>query len=112
MTEGREKEFNAFYDKHHAPEVVAIPGFVRAQRMVLARPTTASIPPTKYLAMYWIETSDPTAIKQAAASAQSAFTTSPAFDTKATRGYTFHAIGQLVEGDKVRAARTKASASK
>ena len=39
MTEGKEKEFNAFYSQHHAPEVVAIPGFIRAQRGVLARPS-------------------------------------------------------------------------
>ncbi len=112
MTEGKEGEFNAFYNEHHAPEVVAIPGFVRAQRMVLARPTAASIRPTKYLAMYWIKTSDLQALKQAAASAQSSFTTSPAFDTKATRGYTFRAMGPLVEGDKVRAARAKTRAGK
>jgi hypothetical protein len=112
MTEGKESEFNVFYNTHHAPEVVAIPGFVRAQRMMLARTTAASIPPTKYLAMYWIKTSDPLALKQAAASAQSAFTTSPAFDTKATRGYTFRAIGPLLEGEKVRAARAKSKAAK
>src|SRR5215469_10392858 len=50
MVEGREDEFNAFYDQHHAPELAAIPGFMTAQRMILARPTNASIPATKYLA--------------------------------------------------------------
>ena len=113
MTQGAdEKEFNAFYDQHHAREVVAIPGFIAAQRMVLARPTIASIQPTKYFALYWIETSDPGALKQAATSAQATFTSSPAFDAKATRGYTYRAIGPEWNGDQVRAERAKARSSK
>jgi hypothetical protein len=112
MVEGKEDEFNAFYNQHHAPEVVAIPSFFRAQRMVLARPTTAAIPPTKYLAMYWAQTSDPAAVKKAADAAGAKFTASPAFDRAATRGYTFRAIGPMLEGDKVRAARIKTQARK
>jgi hypothetical protein len=104
MVEGKEDEFNAFYDQHHAPELAAIPGFISAQRMILARPSTASIPATKYLALFKVETSDLAAVKQAATRPG---TSSPAFDTKATRGYTFRAIGPVIEGDKVRAARAK-----
>lgn len=50
MVTGMEREFNLFYDEHHAPELAAIPGFVSAQRMILARPSNSSIPATKYLA--------------------------------------------------------------
>jgi hypothetical protein len=110
MVDGKEDEFNAFYDQHHAPELAAIPGFVSAQRMILATPANGtsnpSIPATKYLAMFKVETSDLAAVKQVAAKPG---TTSPAFDTKATRGYTFRAIGPVIEGDKVRAARTRSS---
>lgn len=113
MTQGAdEKEFNAFYDRHHAREVVAIPSFVGAQRMVLARPTTASIQPTKYFALYWIKTSDAAALKQTATSAGAAFTTNPAFDAKATRGYTYRAIGPEWNGDRVRAERARARSGK
>ena len=104
MVEGKEQEFNRFYDDHHAPELAAIPGFTSAQRMILARPTTASIPATKYLALFKVETSDLAAVKKVAMGP--GFTTSPAFDTQATRGYTFRAIGPMVEGDTVRAARS------
>jgi len=108
MVDGKEDEFNAFYDNHHAPELAAIPGFVRAQRMILATPANStsnpSIPATKYLALFKVETSDLAAVKQIAAKPG---TTSAAFDTKATRGYTFRAIGPVIEGDKVRAARAK-----
>jgi hypothetical protein len=108
MVEGKEDEFNAFYDNHHAPELAAIPGFVSAQRMILAtpsdRPSTSAIPGSKYLALFKVETSDIAAVKQAATRPG---TSSPAFDTKATRGYTFRAIGPVIEGDKVRAARAR-----
>jgi hypothetical protein len=105
MVEGKESEFNRFYDDHHAPELAAIPGFISAQRMILARPTNASIPATKYLALFRVETSDLASVKEIAA--QPGFTSSPAFDTRATRGYTFRAIGPLIAGDQVRAARSK-----
>jgi hypothetical protein len=106
MVDGREDEFNTFYDNHHAPELAAIPGFVSAQRMILARPSNSSIPASKYLALFRVETSDIAAVKQVAARPG---TSSPAFDTKATRGYTFRAIGPVIEGDKVRAARAKSA---
>jgi hypothetical protein len=110
MVEGKESEFNRFYDDHHAPELAAIPGFVSAQRMILARPANTSIPATKYLAMFRVETSDLAAVKEIAS--RPGFTSSPAFDTKATRGYTFRAIGPLIEGDQVRADRAKRSNGK
>jgi hypothetical protein len=106
MVDGKEDEFNTFYDNRHAPELAAIPGFVSAQRMILARPSNSSIPASKYLALFTVETSDIAAVKQVAARPG---TSSPAFDTKATRGYTFRAIGPVIEGDKVRAARAKSA---
>jgi hypothetical protein len=105
MVAGKEHEFNEFYDDHHAPELAAIPGFVSAQRMILARTANTSIPATKYLALFRVETSDLAAVKEIAA--RPGFTSSPAFDTKATRGYTFRAIGPVVEGNQVRAARAQ-----
>ena len=105
MVEGKEREFNQFYDDHHAPELAAIPGFVSAQRMILARPSNASIRGTKYLALFRVETSDLAAVKEIASSPR--FTSSPAFDTRDTRGYIFRAIGPVIEGDHVRAVRAQ-----
>jgi hypothetical protein len=105
MVEGKEREFNRFYDDHHAPELAAIPGFISAQRMILARPSNASIPATKYLALFRVETSDLAAVKEIAS--RPGFTASPAFDTGATRGYTFRAIGAVIDGDQVRAKRAR-----
>ena len=110
MVEGREPEFNLFYDNHHAPELAAIPGFVSAQRMILARPSAASIPATKYLALFKVVTSDLAAVKEIAAGP--GFTKSPAFDAQATRGYTFRAMGPVIEGDQVRATRARGKVSR
>ena len=85
---------------------------MRGQRGVLARPSPASIQPTKYLALYWAQTSDPEALKHVADAAGEKFTTSAAFNRAATRGYTYRAMGPLVEGDKVRAERAKAKAGR
>lgn len=47
--EGKEAEFNAWYDDQHIHDVVAIPGFVSGQRYTLAAA------PWDYLAIYEIE---------------------------------------------------------
>jgi hypothetical protein len=78
--------------------------------MILARPATASIPATKYLAVFKVVTSDLAAVKAIAAGP--GFTKSPAFDTQGTRGYTFRAIGPVIEGDQVRAARARDKVSR
>ena len=38
---GKEQEYNSWYDRHHAPDVVSVPGFVRAQRYVFASDAVA-----------------------------------------------------------------------
>ena len=64
FVDGKEDEFNAVYDNYHAPELAAIPGFTGAQRMILARPDTASVKGTKYLALFVVETSNLAAVKE------------------------------------------------
>ena len=59
--EGRESEFNEWYDTVHAPEVLAIPGIVSAQRFDLEEPAVpeggAAPPPPahRYLTVYEVE---------------------------------------------------------
>jgi hypothetical protein len=98
--EGMEEQFNEIYDKFHAPELAANPAFTGAQRMVLARPDTARIKATKYLALFTVETSDLAAVKKVAVMGG---TPNPAQDFKATRGYTYRALGPVLDGDRVRA---------
>jgi hypothetical protein len=106
--EGREAEFNETYDKHHAPELAAIPGFISAQRMILARPANGNVlfPPTKYLALFKLQTSDLASVKELT---KRPVTPTPAQNAELTRGYTFRAITPVVWGDKVRAERAAKS---
>jgi hypothetical protein len=106
FVDGKEDEFNAVYDKYHAPELAAIPGFTGAQRMILARPDTASIKGTTYLALFTVETSDLAAVKEGT---NAPVTPNPGQDRVGTRGYTFRAIAPAVQGDTVRADRARSS---
>jgi hypothetical protein len=109
FVDGHEDEFNAIYDQYHAPELASIPGFTGAQRMILARPDTASIKGTKYLALFTLETSDLAAVKEGT---NAPVTPNPGQDRVGTRGYTFRAIGAAVQGDNVRADRAAKSATR
>jgi hypothetical protein len=56
--DGRDAEFNAWYDDVHLAEVVEVPGFTGAERYAL-RPQPGEPPPThEYLAIYDMETDD------------------------------------------------------
>ena len=53
--EGREDEFNQWYDKRHLPDVAGLPGFVAGQRYVFdeaSRNSLVAAPPFGYLAVY------------------------------------------------------------
>jgi hypothetical protein len=108
FVDGKEDEFNAVYDKYHAPELASIPGFTGAQRMIMARPDTASVKGTKYLALFTIETTDLAAVKKGTSAP---VTPNPGQDREATRGYTFRALGSAIQGDHVRADRAARSAT-
>ena len=104
FVEGKEDIFNEIYTTHHAPELASIPGFTGAQRMIIARPDTARVKGTKYLALFTVETSDLAAVKQGTTVRG---TPNPGQDVAGTRGYTFRAFAPQVLGDVVRAERTK-----
>ena len=54
--EGREDEFNRWYDDRHIPDVLAVPGFVAAQRLA-ANPVRGT-PTHGYLTIYDMQTDD------------------------------------------------------
>jgi hypothetical protein len=53
--EGREEEFNDWYNNTHLPEVLGTDGFIAAQRFKLAGGPDA---PAPYLAIYEVESDD------------------------------------------------------
>jgi hypothetical protein len=56
--EGRETDYNRWYDETHLPEVLAVPGVVRASRHRIPQ-TGDTAPEHRYLALYEIEADDP-----------------------------------------------------
>jgi hypothetical protein len=59
---GRDEDFNRWYTDKHLDEVVAIPGFVSAQRFRIADPTAPGAPERPYLSHYVMRTDDPHAL--------------------------------------------------
>ncbi len=53
----RETEFNDWYDNMHIPDMLQVPGMIKASRWVNASPLEGQR--RKYLALYELETDDP-----------------------------------------------------
>lgn len=104
---GKDDEFNAWYDRDHAPALAAVPGFRFAQRAVLNDVQMLPIEnPSRYLALFEIVTPDlPAVFRYKMRGSEPP----PAFDRERTFGYTYKAIGPLLLGDEIRAARAKQS---
>lgn len=56
--DGRDQEFNDWYDNRHLPDILATEGFVAAQRFRLAPMDPEQEFPHRYLALYEVETDD------------------------------------------------------
>ena len=56
--EGRDDEFNEWYQSRHLPDVTAVPGFRAAQRFKLAKVLSKGAEAKPYLSIYEIETGD------------------------------------------------------
>ncbi len=55
--EGRDAEYNDWYDNQHLADVLAVPGFVSARRFQILDENNSSS--QRYLAIYEIESDDP-----------------------------------------------------
>jgi hypothetical protein len=56
---GQDDAYNDWYDNHHLTDVLAVDGFVAAQRFKLVELDSNSQPASRYLAIYEIEADDP-----------------------------------------------------
>lgn len=59
--EGRDDDYNAWYDEVHLADVCAIPGVISGRRFT-ASPASPYPVPASYLAIYEIETDDPAGV--------------------------------------------------
>jgi hypothetical protein len=53
--DGREDDYNKFYNETHMPEFVELKGVVSGQRFVVSHPGSNVGPPHRYLTIYEIE---------------------------------------------------------
>ena len=100
---GQETQYNTWYNEQHQLDVVAVPGFVSAQRFVMNdRPLyrMAELQLPKYLVVYKIVTDDLEAVfKEVSRRLQTHETKmDPSFDGATSVGYVYRALGPLVKG--------------
>lgn len=62
--EGREAEYNSWYNNIHLPEVLNVPGYSSAQRFKVQVPMVGEMP-GRYLALYEMEADSPEAVEAA-----------------------------------------------
>lgn len=111
---GKDAEFNAWYNTHHVPDVLNVPGFVAAQRFRLADTQFTRDEGSKafnYLALYEIETDDIAAtLKELRARGGTAdIVPSDAIDTKKVATYVFTPVAEKVMAKDVKRARRAAA---
>jgi hypothetical protein len=98
--EGREDEYNKWYDETHLPEnFTDVKGMLSAQRFRFAAPgvvarKTGKVP-WRYLVIYEVEADNPDAVQEAfdAARAKGGIPASDAFDLNGTGGWFFEPVG-------------------
>lgn len=56
--EGRDDEYNDWYENLHLDEVVSVPGFLSAERFLLEQSVHGEPPRHKHLCLYEVETDD------------------------------------------------------
>jgi hypothetical protein len=111
---GKDAEFNAWYNTHHVPDVLNVPGFVAAQRFRLADTQFTRDESSRafnYLALYEIETDDIAAtLKELRARGGTAdIVPSDAIDTKKVGTYVFTPVAEKVLAKDVKRPRRAAA---
>ena len=94
---GQDEQFQRWYDEVHLPDVLAVPGFVRAQRFVAVPSVHGESPAHRYLAVYELETDDLPVALQALRSAARQMELSPAFERAGSTQFAFTALSPAQE---------------
>jgi hypothetical protein len=105
---GKEEEYNKWYNGQHIPDILNIPGFVGAQRFILADHQMGGAPAKhKYLALYEIETDDLAATINELRKRQGTpeIVSSDAIDTKDVVAVYFEPVTEKVMAKDVKRAR-------
>ena len=104
--ESKKDVFDKWYDEVHAPSMLRGPGYLSAQRLMLARPSQARIAPTEAIATFRLDLPESVPVTDARERAlPGTVMGNEILDLTRNRGYTYRQIGPVVIGDAVRAAR-------
>lgn len=93
----QDEAFNSWYDDVHLADVLAVPGFVRAQRFEAVPSVHGESPAHRYLAVYELETDDLAGALQALRTAAKQMDLSPVFDRAGSTQLAFTALGPAQE---------------
>ncbi len=96
---GKEDEFNDWYEAHHVPECIQVPGFKSGQRFKLTASREDS-PRQAYLALYELEGEDPQAILDALTTSSDSRTKSDSIDRDSLSLWVFTEMGDLHRADE------------
>ena len=96
--EGRDDEYNDWYDHVHLPDVLAVPGFVAARRYVAEPSVHGELPAQRYAAIYEMEGDDLDALQRAVSQAAKTMEISTAFDRTTNATFTYRLITEATAG--------------
>jgi hypothetical protein len=99
---GREAEYNEWYDQVHLKDVLETEGFVAAQRFELAPAQMGELgenAPSRYLAIYEVETDDLAAALEKLNAGSGTMQMSDALDLEGARAIAYSAIGSRQVSD-------------
>jgi hypothetical protein len=94
--EGRDAEYNDWYDQVHLHDVIKIPGFVAAQRFRVSGRMNGEQPPFEYLAIYEIEAEDVDHALARLSEASEKMVISDAIDLNDTNVFCVRALGPRI----------------
>ena len=97
-TEGRDEEFNDWYNNRHLSDVLAVEGFVAAQRYRMAELDPPQTSDHRYMALYEVEAEDLAKANQALrnAAGTDAMVVSEALDMSSASAIYFEPITERV----------------
>lgn len=96
-TPGEEQTFHDWYDTQHLPDVLAVPGFVRAERFAAVPNTHGTLPERRFLAIYEIDTEDIAATMAELRAAAQGMEFTDVFDRSATSAFCYASLGPAQE---------------
>ncbi len=91
---GRDADFNAWYDEIHVPEVLALPGFRRAQRFAVHPLGDGTM---RFLTVYDVEAEGPEQVLERVTAGQATFRQSDAVDMSSAVIVAISPLGPAVE---------------